>query len=48
MLKYGCKIADLIFRGVLDINKEVEKDFKNKDFEKYSIKFKIKFNRISI
>ena len=37
----------LFLEGVLDINKEVEKDFKNKDFEKYSNKVKFKFNRIS-
>ncbi|WP_278549281.1 radical SAM protein [Paraclostridium bifermentans] len=48
MLKYGCTLSDLIFRGVLSVNAEVKEDFKNKDFEKYSNKVKMKFNRISI
>ncbi|WP_338631009.1 radical SAM protein [Clostridium baratii] len=46
MLKYGCELANLIFRGVTKINYEVQQDFKHNNYNQYTDKVKNKFKII--
>ena len=47
VIKYGCCLADRIFRSVLDINKEVMQDIENGNSEKYAFKVQKRFGGIN-
>ena len=44
MLNYGCELSNKIFCGILDVNDEIIKDFKNGNSDKYNNLVKKKFS----
>ncbi len=47
VLKYGCILADKIFRGALELNREVEIDILNGNANKYSLRVRKRFSETS-